>query len=215
MDGLANFSNSDTVTLDAMRGMASPSVSVVHPDGVTRRSRGFLLTVKGGCYAGALALWVACATMPHGAPEANMTRARSGAAQGWVLFKEHCAACHGERGESVSSAPRIMGPGALPEYPRERNINADPASGDPELLRLKAQSRPAGAPWRDPLRTAQDLYSYVRRRMPMPEKSAGSLSAGEYWAIVNFMLLGHGVPVPPEGVNQENAASVKLHEGRP
>jgi hypothetical protein len=108
-----------------------------------------------------------------------------------------------------------MGAGALPEYPRERNLNADPAAGDPELLRLQAQTRPAGAPWRDPFRTAQDLYGYVSKKMPLPAKQAGSLSAEEYWAIINFMLLGHGVEVPPEGVTAGNASSVKLQVHRP
>ena len=144
-----------------------------------------------------------------------MSQARSGAAEGWTEFKTHCASCHGERGESVSNAPRIMGEGALPEYPRERNINADPASGDPELLRLKALTRPAGAPWRDPFRSAQDLYGFVSKNMPLPAKKVGSLSADQYWAIINFMLLAHGVQVPPEGVNAGNASSVKLQVRRP
>ena len=163
----------------------------------------------------ALVLAVACATMSRGAATENMAQARSGAAEGWSLFKENCAGCHGERGESVSSAPRIMGAGALPEYPREHNMNVDPASGDPELLKLKAQSRPAGAPWRDPFRTAQDLYGYVSKNMPQPANRAGSLSAEQYWSIINFMLLAHGVQVPAEAVSEGNASSVKLQVGRP
>jgi hypothetical protein len=104
----------------------------------------------------------------------------------------------------------VLGPGALPEYPRERNVNADPATGDPEALRLEAQSRPAGAPWRDPFRNAQDLHGFVSRNMPLPKERAGSLSEEDYWAIVNFMLLAHGVDVPPEGVTRANASAVKL-----
>jgi mono/diheme cytochrome c family protein len=191
MAELVKFSNHDTI------------------ESATARGR-ILLAGKQWGLLGVLALGVACATMPHGATEANMAQARSGTAEGWALFKDHCAGCHGERGESVSNAPRILGAGALPEYPRERNINADPASGDPELLRLRAQTRPAGAPWRDPFRTAQDLYGYVSKQMPLPAKSAGSLSADQYWAITNFMLRAHGVPVPPEGVNAGNASSVRL-----
>jgi hypothetical protein len=103
-----------------------------------------------------------------------------------------------------------MGEGALPEYPQEHNINADPAAGDPELLRLRSQTRPAGAPWRDPFRTAQDLFGFVSKSMPQPAEKAGSLSAEQYWAIINFMLLAHGVRVPPEGVTANNASSVKL-----
>src|SRR6185503_559228 len=117
--------------------------------------------------------------------------------KGAALFAEQCAGCHGARGESATAgAPRVLGEGALPEYPRARNVNADPASGDPEALRLQAQSRPAGAPWRDPFRTAKDLHGYVSRNMPPSDKKRALLSAEDYWAIVNFMLLAHGVPTP-------------------
>lgn len=102
-----------------------------------------------------------------------------------------------------------MGPGALPEYPRQRDINADSAGGDPEALRLEAQTRPAGAPWRDPFRSAEDLFRYVSKNMP-PADDAGSLSADEYWAVVDFMLRAHGVEVPAEGVTAENASTVQL-----
>lgn len=156
------------------------------------------------------AIAVACASTQYGATEANLARARSASPTGAALFERECAACHGKRGESAGGAPRILGPGALPEYPRERNVNADPATGDPELLRLQAQSRPAGAPWRDPFRTAADLYAFVSKNMPLPAKRAGSLSDEDYWAIVNFMLLAHGVDVPPEGVTRANAGTVKL-----
>jgi mono/diheme cytochrome c family protein len=156
------------------------------------------------------ALGVACASTPRGASDANMAKAQSGAPEGWSLFERNCAQCHGERGESAGRAPRVMGEGALPEFPQEQSMNADPASDDPELLLLRAQTRPAGAPSRDPFRTADDLYRYVSKSMPMPAKKAGSLSADEYWSILNFMLLGHGVRVPPEGVTAANASSVKL-----
>jgi hypothetical protein len=103
-----------------------------------------------------------------------------------------------------------MGEGALPELPAERNYAMDPTAGDPASIRLRAQTRPAGAPWRDPFRTAQDLYGFVSKNMPLPEKSAGTLAPEQYWAIVNFMLLAHGAELPPEGVTPANAASVKF-----
>lgn len=156
------------------------------------------------------AVLAACASTPYGATEPNLARARGAASHGATLFQQRCAGCHGERGESTTGAPRILGEGALPEYPRARNVNADPASGDPEALRLQAQSRPAGAPWRDPFRTAQDLHGYVSKNMPPSEKKRELLSAEDYWAILHFMLLAHGAPVPAEGVTETNAASVKL-----
>lgn len=179
------------------------------PSAATGSSRR-LGAVRTGLLAAASSLLLACAGAPRGATEANLAKAQSGVPNGSALFEQNCAACHGRRGESVGRAPRVMGAGALPEYPPERNVNADPAAGDPELLRLRAQTRPAGAPWRDPFRTAQDLYRYVSTSMPLPADKVGSLSPEQYWAIVNFMLLAHGAQVPLGGVTPANANSVKL-----
>ena len=158
----------------------------------------------------AAAIAAACTGTQYGATEANLAHARSTSPSGATLFGRECAGCHGQRGESRTRAPRILGEDALPEYPRPRDINADPASGDPEALRLEAQTRPAGAPWRDPFRTATDLHNFVSKKMPPSEERRAALSAADYWAIVNFMLLAHGVQVPPEGVTETNADSVKL-----
>ena len=153
---------------------------------------------------------VGCAASSFGATEAQLSRARQAEPEGAKLFQQACASCHGERGESASGAPPILGEGALPEYPRAQSANANPASGDPESLRLQAQSRPLGAPRRDPFRTAQDLFDYISRNTPLPKKKAGTLSNEEYWSLLNFMLLAHGVELPSEGVTQENASTVKL-----
>ncbi len=158
----------------------------------------------------AMAGAAACGSTQYGATQANLALARSSSPQGAALYENSCAGCHGARGESVTRAPRVMGPGALPEYPPQRDVNADPAAGDPELLKLRAQTRPAGAPWRDPFRTAQDLYGYVSANMPLPADKVGSLSADQYWLIINYMLVAHGVQVPPEGVTASNASTVKL-----
>ena len=157
-----------------------------------------------------LAIAWACASVQYGATEANLTRARSASPAGAALFHQKCAGCHGERGESTTGAPRILGEDALPELPKPRNVNVDPAAGDRESLRLEARSRPAGAPWRDPFRTAKDLHKFVSENMPPSEEKRKELSAEDYWAIVNFMLLAHGVAVPPEGVTEANAGSVNF-----
>ena len=158
-----------------------------------------------------VAIAAACAGVHYGATDSNLARARSVAPKGATLFRAQCAQCHGERGESAtSSAPRLMGEGALPEMPRARNVNADPAAGDRESLRLEARSRPAGAPWRDPFRTAKDVHKFVSENMPPSEEARKALSAEDYWAIVNFVLSAHGVELPPEGVTEQNAGAVKL-----
>jgi cytochrome c5 len=168
------------------------------------------ITVRRCAFVLGAALAAACAATQYGASDANLARARSGSPKGSASFEQQCAGCHGARGESATGAPRILGEGALPEYPRAKNLNADPSAGDPQALKLQAQSRPAGAPWRDPFRTARDLYNYVSKNMPPSEAQRASLSAEDYWAIVSFMLLAHGVAVPPEGVTESNASSVKL-----
>ena len=162
-----------------------------------------------------LGLAAGCAGTQRGAAPENLSKAQGTVPTGAALFNTHCAGCHGDRGQSVGRAPRILGPGALPEYPAEQNLNADPAAGDPELLRLRAQSRPAGAPSRDRFRTAEDLYRFVSKNMPRPADKAGSLRPDEYWPIVNFMLVAHGVAVPPTGVSEQNAGSVKLQAAGP
>jgi mono/diheme cytochrome c family protein len=158
-----------------------------------------------------VAIGAACSGTQYGATDAALANARTVSAKGATLFQKQCAQCHGERGESAtSSAPRLMGEGALPEMPRARNINADPAAGDRESLRLEARTRPAGAPWRDPFRTAKDVHKFVSEHMPPSEGARKALSAEDYWAIVNFVLSAHGVELPPEGVTEQNAGAVKL-----
>ena len=68
---------------------------------------------------------VACAGVQYGATVENLTRAKSTSPRGAEAFHSQCAGCHGERGESTTGAPRVLGEGALPELPRARNVNAD------------------------------------------------------------------------------------------
>src|SRR5688572_1962177 len=159
----------------------------------------------------AAAIAAACAGTQYGGSDANLARAKRISPSGARLYQSTCGPCHGVRGESAtSSAPRVMGEGALPELPRARNVNADPAAGDRESLRLEARTRPAGAPWRDPFRTAKDVHKYVSENMPPSQEKRKALSAEDYWAVVTFILSGHGVELPAEGVNERNAGAVKL-----
>lgn len=153
---------------------------------------------------------VACASAQYGATDASLARARSITPEGAALFAKNCANCHGDHGQGKTSAPPLLGPDALPEYPRERSANVGPASGDPEALRLQARSRPAGAPWRDPFGSASDLYRYVSRNMPPQAAQRDALSAKNYWEVINFMLVSRGAALPPEGANQANADGLKL-----
>lgn len=58
--------------------------------------------------------------------------------------------------------------------------------------------------------TAADVHAFVSKEMPLPKSKAGTLSPDDYWALVSFMLVRHGVAVPSGGITAENAASVPL-----
>ncbi len=150
----------------------------------------------------------ACAATPLGATDAGVTAARDKAPQGADVFARECASCHGRRGEGLTSAPAIMGPGALPLYAR------DPSTTGNVALQAQQQQdqnlRSADQRTRPPFRTAADLHQYVSHFMPLPQARMGSLKPDEYWAVVNFILLAHGAPVPAEGVNESNAANVPV-----
>jgi mono/diheme cytochrome c family protein len=150
-------------------------------------------------YLLAVAAVVACAATQRGASDVTLANAK--------LFEQHCSSCHGKKGEGIT-APAIMGPGALPTYPKDSNLANNPAFADPSELKLRELSRPAGAPKREPFNTAQDVFTYIHERMPM--RAAGSLRPDEYWAILSFMLLAHGVNVPAGGVNSSNAGTVAI-----
>jgi len=87
-------------------------------------------------------------------------------------------------------------------------LGNNPAFTDPTELKLREETRPAGAPKREPFNTAEDVYNYISKRMP--QKAAGSLKPEEYWSILNFMLMAHGVAVPNGGINASNANAVTI-----
>src|SRR3954466_13766281 len=93
----------------------------------------------------AVGLSGACATTQRGATEANLAQAQGQAGPGATLFASSCAGCHGPRGEGLGSAPALLGPGALPEFPRTAGGSGDPTLIDPQQLQIEMQSRPAGA----------------------------------------------------------------------
>lgn len=150
-----------------------------------------------------------CSVTQLGATDADLAKARSQVATGAELYNRECAACHGQRGEGLASSPAVMGPSALPLYTRDPKTSTNPALQDP-AEQQRDQNLPAGADTRGAFETAADLYGYVSREMPLPHSKAGSLEPEEYWAIVNYMLVAHGRPVPEGGVNEGNAASVAL-----
>lgn len=154
-------------------------------------------------------LLLGCSVTQLGATDADLVKARSKAGQGGEVYQRECAACHGPKGEGLASSPAVMGPSALPLYTRDPKTSTNPALQDP-AEQQRDQNLPAGADPRGAFRTAADLFKYVSREMPLPRSKAGTLKPEEYWAVVNFMLVGHGAPVPEGGVNEGNAANVPI-----
>jgi mono/diheme cytochrome c family protein len=149
-----------------------------------------------------------CAGGQLGASDEDLSTARSAFTQGADVFTASCAGCHGERGEGGERGPGVIGLGALPVYPSDHDRATNSAFSDPQTLEEEARVRPAGTPSRPPFRTADDVFKYVSSEMP--EGSPGSLSDQENWAVLSFMLAAHGVELPDNGVNSNNAASIKL-----
>jgi mono/diheme cytochrome c family protein len=149
----------------------------------------------------------ACTATKLGATDADFAKARAQASAGAVVFSQDCARCHGERGEGLAGASPILGPGALPLFPRD-NSSPTAAIQDPQQIQIQIQSRPAGAPWRDPFRDAQDLNDFTSAHMP--KSRAAVLKPDDYWAVVTFIVAAQGGPVPPGGINPSNARATPI-----
>jgi hypothetical protein len=79
---------------------------------------------------------------------------------------------------------------------------------DPQQLQIQQNTRPAGAPWRDPFRNADSLYGFVSTHLP--KSRADALHPDDYWALLTFMLSAQGAQLPPEGVTTTNASSIPI-----
>lgn len=150
---------------------------------------------------------LACSTTPLGSTESNYGKAAR--LPGADIYGRACASCHGQRGEGLAQSPPVMGSGALPLYERDPSTTSNPAFQDIAEQQRK-QSLPPGADTRGAFATAADVYKYVSREMPLPKTKAGSLTPQEYWAVVNFLLVGHGSAVPAGGITEANAATVEV-----
>jgi mono/diheme cytochrome c family protein len=150
---------------------------------------------------------LACGATLLGATETQVATARDRASAGANVYTNECARCHGRRGEGLAGAPPILGPGALPEYPRDTSGGMQ-AVTDPDQIQIQQQTRPSGAPRRDQFHTAQDLYAYVR--VHLPKARAAGMKADDYWAVVTFLFAAQGADVPTEGIGPNNADSFPI-----
>ena len=79
--------------------------------------------------------------------------------RGEALYSEHCASCHGDAGQGTERVPPLVGPEALPPTRKDRDARFD---------------------------TALDVLRYAAETMPTDDP--GSLRAGEYEAIIAWVL---------------------------
>jgi hypothetical protein len=102
----------------------------------------------------------------------------------------------------------VLGPGALPEYPRDNSGSGMATITDPQQLQIQTQTRPAGAPWRDPFRNAQDVYDFVSAHLP--KSRASEMKQDDYWAVVTFLIAAQGGQPPAGGISAANARSISI-----
>jgi cytochrome c len=88
-------------------------------------------------------------------------------AEGKELFAEHCASCHGDRGQGTEDGPRIVGKHTLP---------AEPRSGSKREVIFS---------------TGADVYRFVASQMPADDPA--TLTPAQYNAVVAFALSANGV----------------------
>ena len=158
-----------------------------------------------------LVVWLpllSCGAGAVGATDAELARARDVSSRGAVVFAHDCASCHGRHGEGLAEAPAILGPGALPEYPRGRPATGVPGVQDPQQMEAEQQARRAGSGMRFPFRDVQDVCTYISNHPGLSRK--GPAKADDDRAVTTFLLAVQGAALPAEGVTANNAASLAI-----
>jgi S-disulfanyl-L-cysteine oxidoreductase SoxD len=102
----------------------------------------------------AIALFVAGCASQHGATQANLVDANNASPLGEVIYKKHCADCHGARGEGDAATPAVMGKGAL--------VSGDEKFKDgQQLFRYVAEKMPDDAPGSLSIRDYWAVVTYL------------------------------------------------------
>jgi mono/diheme cytochrome c family protein len=175
---------------------------------IERSFSSFVRALAAAACAGAPCAAAGCTTPPSGATDATMARGRDASDYGARLFASECVKCHGKQGEGFSDAPPVLGPRALPEFPREPSPSGTPGIYDPAQMEIAAQTHRIGSEMRAPFRTAADLEGYVVAHMP--KKRAKLIGPEGEWALVTFMMAVQGADLPPGGITAANAEGVAI-----
>jgi mono/diheme cytochrome c family protein len=139
-------------------------------------------------------------------PARGHTQADAGA----VVYYYNCMACHGDRGQGLTTEWRAQWD---VEHQNCSKSGCHGARHDPEGFTFPKNFAPAivGGGTLVKYQTAQDLYDFVSQKMPY--QSPGALSGDEYWQLVAFLLDRRGLNVSQ--INQSNATSILLHQRKP
>ena len=148
------------------------------------RRDGLSRRIWAGAAGSALLVVAGCAatsyTMPY---EAGPERPSDPVSRGADVYAQSCAGCHGENGEGTEGRPKLVGAGAIPP--------------DPTGAR------------KVPIRTAQDLFAFVKS--DMPPIAPGSLDDDQYWAVVTYLAKANGADLHGQAVGPKNAGSIQIH----
>ncbi len=112
--------------------------------------------------------------------------------RGAEVFRRQCQRCHGPYGEGRDAiyrglrAPELIGRTALPVKPRP-------------YQRIRRRD----------FRTAEDVFDFASAAMPADQPA--SLYAGEYWAVLSFVLAANSVQADGEQLDDASAATLSLH----
>jgi mono/diheme cytochrome c family protein len=115
---------------------------------------------------------------------ANLPPGSGTPAQGEVVFRETCQACHGERGAGKPNDPLVGGQGTL--------------TG--EGMPIKT----VGSFW--PYATT--LFDYVRRAMPLTAPK--SLTDDQVYAVCAYILSLNGIVATSDTMNAQTLAAVRM-----
>ncbi len=103
---------------------------------------------------------------------------------GEKLYMDHCASCHGGKGEGGGRSPKLAGAGALPVDPPK-----------------EAKQRTSK------FNNANDIFDFVSKQMPPGQ--GGSLKDHEYWSIIAWDLKANGVS-PTKKLDSSTGATVTM-----
>jgi hypothetical protein len=165
-----------------------------------------------GAHLACLALgwsFCGCATLSIGATDADLARGLAATSEGARLFGGECARCHGRRGQGIADAPAVLGPGALPEFPRNEGSSGIPGVQDGQQGEIDQRMHRTGAVSRGPFRDASDVYAFVTVHRGFRFKTPIAKAAHD-WALVTFLMAADGAAVPSEGITPDNAGSITL-----